>query len=279
MHELPLVFFTIFGQLSAGMVLLGSLNSLFNRSNHNTLIIEKVNLVALVFMALGMLLASFHLGKPFRALNVIFGIGRSPMSNEIFTFGVLFGVTFGCVILAYFSHLNNSNRWGFIKTLCQRINQIPHISKILAVLLVIISLVFVWTIVLTYMLPTVKTWGTYYTAIQMYTAMLVLGGVMVAMLGFHRTGSIAFFIGALLILLLKLPYINLMIEIAPQLAYDQYHWVAVQCGLLLVALILIAINSWRSKKITMVYMLGFVCTLVAELCGRIAFYNLWTIPL
>lgn len=279
MHELPLVFFTIFGQLSAGMVLLSGLNYLLNRSSHNVLIIEKINLVALIFMALGMLLASFHLGKPLRALNVIFGIGRSPMSNEIFTFGLLFGVTLGWVILAYFSHHNNSNRWELINALCQRINQIPHIGKILAVLLVILSLIFVWTIVLTYMLPTVKTWGSYYTVIQMYTAMLVLGGSMVVMFGFYRTGSIAFFIGVLLILLLKIPYINLMVEIAPQLAYDQYHWFALQCGLLLVALILVGLNSWRNKKITMIYLVGFLCTLVAEICERMAFYNLWTIPL
>ena len=200
MHELPLVFFTVFGQLSAGMVLLSSLPCLMNCSQANPIIRQKINLLALVFMAIGMLLASFHLGHPLRALNVIYGIGRSPMSNEIFTFGVVFGVTFASVLIHFFSLNPDSQKLKLIKPLCLKINRFPYINQLIAIILILLSLVFVWTIVLTYMLPTVKTWDTNYTAIQMYTAMLALGGIASAMLGLYRLGNAAFIIGSVLIL-------------------------------------------------------------------------------
>lgn len=279
MHELPLVFFTVLGQLSAGMVLLSSLSYLFHSLANNSLKIEKINLVALTCMAIGMIIASFHLGHPLRALNVIFGIGRSPMSNEIFTFGCLFGVTLASVLLSYFVHENKSNKFVWIKSLCQRVNQIPHLAKILAILLVILSLVFVWTIVLTYMLPTVKTWDTFYTAIQMYTTMLVLGSIATTLLGLSRIGRLVFLINALLILLLKIPYFNLMMTISPQLAADQGSWLIAQCGLLIIAMVLVVLTNWLTRNNTMIYFIAFICVLIGEICGRIAFYNLWIIPL
>ncbi|OCG21504.1 MULTISPECIES: dimethyl sulfoxide reductase anchor subunit family protein [unclassified Gilliamella] len=278
MHELPLVFFTVLGQLAAGMVLISSLYSL-SCCSHSAIAIYKMNLFALIIMAIAMFIASFHLGHPFRALNVIWGIGRSPMSNEIFTFGLLFGMTLVCVLLTYFFHHNNGNKWLLISSLCQRINRIPNLHKMLSFLLTILSLVFVWTIVLTYMLPTVKTWNTYYTAIQMYTSMLVLGGIAAAVLGLYRIGLILFFIGAIFILLLKIPYLNLMALISPELTAKQHIWMFIQCALLAIALILVILNICQSKQSTIIYVLAFIFVLIAELCGRIAFYNLWTIQM
>ncbi|WP_294615004.1 DmsC/YnfH family molybdoenzyme membrane anchor subunit [uncultured Gilliamella sp.] len=279
MHELPLVFFTVLGQLSAGMVFFSSLSYLFYPSLNNISKITKINIVALVFMVIGMFIASFHLGQPLRAFNVIFGIGRSPMSNEIFTFGLLFGVTVVSVLLSYFTQVDKGNKLVWIKMLCQRVNQIPKLAQMLAILLVILSVVFVWTIVLTYMLPTVKTWDTYYTTIQMYTTMLALGSIAVMSLGLYRIVSLIFVISVLLILVLKIPYLNLMMAISPQLATEQQSWLLAQCGLLVIAMVLVALNNKRITKNTNIYLIGFLCVLVGEICGRIAFYNLWTIPL
>ncbi|WP_085247543.1 dimethyl sulfoxide reductase anchor subunit family protein [Gilliamella mensalis] len=282
MHELPLVFFTVLGQLSAGMVLIGSLYSIGCGSrcySHSRIAIYKMNLFALIIMAVAMLIASFHLGHPFRALNVIWGIGRSPMSNEIFTFGLLFAITLAWVLLTYFSHYNNGDNWPLINAFCQRINQIPNLTKILSLLLALLSLIFVWTIVLTYMLPTVKTWNTYYTAIQMYTTMLVLGAIAATVFGLYKIGVILFFIGTMLILFLKIPYLNLMALISPELTAKQHIWMLIQCILLLLALILVILNIFRSKQSTIIYIIAFIIILIAELCGRIAFYNLWTIPM
>lgn len=277
MHELPLVFFTIFGQLSAGMILLSSLFYLVYRSKNKLAITQKINAVALIFMAIGMAIASFHLGQPLRAFNVIFGIGRSPMSNEIFTFGLLFAMTFAFVLLNYFVLYPNSTKLQIIKPLCQKINRIPRLNYLLAMILVILSLFFVWTIVLTYMLATIKTWNSCYTAIQMYTAMLVLGGIAVTWLGLYRIGYCAFFIGSLLILLLKMPYLKLMSEIAPDLTSNQYCWIIAQCALLIISITLVLFAILRKQHQTMIYLLAFIGVFIAEICGRITFYNLWMI--
>ena len=277
MHELPLVFFTIFGQLSAGMILLSGLFYLVYRSKNKLAITQKINAVALIFMAIGMAIASFHLGQPLRAFNVIFGIGRSPMSNEIFTFGLLFAMTFAFVLLNYFVLYPNSTKLQIIKPLCQKINRIPRLNYLLAMILVILSLFFVWTIVLTYMLATIKTWNSCYTAIQMYTAMLVLGGIAVTWLGLYRIGYCAFFIGSLLILLLKMPYLKLMSEIAPDLTSNQYCWIIVQCALLIISITLVLFAILRKQHQTMIYLLAFIGVFIAEIFGRITFYNLWMI--
>ena len=277
MHELPLVFFTIFGQLSAGMILLSSLFYLVYRSKNKLAITQKINAVALIFMAIGMAIASFHLGQPLRAFNVIFGIGRSPMSNEIFTFGLLFAMTFAFVLLNYFVLYPNSTKLQIIKPLCQKINRIPRLNYLLAMILVILSLFFVWTIVLTYMLATIKTWDSCYTAIQMYTAMLVLGGIAVTWLGLYRIGYCAFFIGSLLILLLKMPYLKLMSEIAPDLTSNQYCWIIAQCALLIISITLVLFAILRKQHQVMIYLLAFIGVFIAEICGRITFYNLWMI--
>lgn len=279
MHELPLVFFTVFGQLSAGMVFLSSLYYLVNHTKDKISIIQKINVVSLIFMAIGMIIASFHLGHPLRALNVIFGIGRSPMSNEIFTFGVLFGVTFASVVLNYFSCYPTDDKFKFFRVICWKVNKIPYVNGLLSAVLILLSIVFVWTIVLTYMLPTVKTWDTYYTALQMYTAMFALGGIASAMLGLKRLGSVVFLMAGLLIVLLKIPYANLMATITPELTAQQSGWMIGECALILVALLLVIINIWRANYSIVLSIIAFACVFVAEICGRIVFYNLWVIPL
>lgn len=279
MHELPLVFFTVLGQMGAGAVFISALYYLVTPQTQNIARVERINIAALIIMAIAMGLASFHLGHPLRALNVIFGIGRSPMSNEIFSFGVLFGITFVSVALDYFAKPNNGNKLAAIKKLANRINQIPAISKIIAVLLIVVSLIFVWLIVKTYMITTVKNWDTSYTIIQMYTSMLILGGLLTTVFGIRKLGLTLAIIGSLIVLITKLPYINFVSQNGVDLAQAQYCWWQVQCGLLVVSMIIALFNTYKNRHSTAIYMVALLLALIAELCGRIAFYNLWSIPM
>ncbi|WP_392564043.1 DmsC/YnfH family molybdoenzyme membrane anchor subunit [Orbus wheelerorum] len=279
MHELPLVFFTVLGQMGAGAVLISALYYLICNQVPSVLKVERINIAALVVMALAMAIASLHLGHPLRALNVVFGIGRSPMSNEIFTFGVLFGITFASVLLAYFAKPNKGNKLAAIKKLVNRINKIPAIDKFIAILLIIVSLFFVWTIVATYMIPTVKNWDTYYTALQMYSAMLILGGILATVFGIRKIGLTFFIIGSLSVLVAKLPYINLVSQNVAQLAQAQYCWWIMQCSLLVLAMFITIINTVKNRHSTIIYTFALLLALVAELSGRIAFYNLWAITM
>ena len=279
MQELPLVFFTVIGQLSAGMILLSGLFYLVSRSPTKLAITRKIYAVSLIFMMIGMGVASLHLGQPLRALNVIFGIGRSPMSNEIFTFCLSFGIAFAFVILNHFVLYPDSTKLKIIKPLCQKINRIPGLNYLLATMLVILSQLFVWSIVQTYMLPTIKTWNTHYTAIQMYTAMLVLGGIAVTWLGLYRIGYCAFFIGSSVILLVKRPYLELMTSIAPELTNNQHDLNVIQSRLLIGAMVLLLLTILCRRHPKILYLLVFIGVFVAEICERITFYNLWMITI
>lgn len=279
MHELPLVFFTILGQMGAGAVFISALYYLVNKQPQRVLIIERINITAIIFMAIAMGIASFHLGQPLRAMNVIFGVGRSPMSNEIFTFSLLFGIVFATALLAYFSKPKNGNKLAFIKKLANRVNAIPHIHALLAIITILVSVVFIWMIVATYMLPTVNNWNTGYTALQIYTSMLILGGLLAITFDIRKIGFIFFFIGALIVLVTKIPYINFIDQHSPQLAIAQYCWWQIQCGLLVLAMLITLINSRKQRHSTAIYAISLLLAIVAELCGRIAFYNLWAISM
>ncbi|RKS87581.1 anaerobic dimethyl sulfoxide reductase subunit C (anchor subunit) [Orbus hercynius] len=279
MHELPLVFFTIFGQMGAGAVLIAGLCYLISQEPQRLIKIERINIAALIIMAIGMGIASLHLGHPLRALNVIFGIGRSPMSNEIFSFGVLFGITFVNVLHAYFTPPNRGNKFAWLKKIVLKLNQIPAITKLLAALQVIVSVFFVWMIVATYMLPTVKNWDTPYTAMQMYTSMLILGGALVIPFGLRRSGFIFFIVGIAAVLITKLSYIGFVSQITPDLALAQHSFWYLQCGLLALALLITFVALLKVNKASGIYILSLILALAGELCGRIAFYNLWAIPM
>lgn len=279
MHELPLVFFTVLGQMAAGAVLIGSLSYLMGQQPQQRCNIAYINIAAVIVMALGMIMASFHLGHPLRALNVIFGIGRSPMSNEIFTFNLLFGMTIASVLLYYFSQPTKGNKLPLVKKLANKINAIPGIGKLIAILLVIVSIFFIWTIVITYMLPTVKNWDTYYTLLQMYSSMLILGGIFATVFGIYRMGVLFFTIGIVVVLATKLPYIRFVSHITPELAQAQYYFWQIQCGSLVIALIIAWINNVKCGNSTVIYSVAALLALVAELAGRVAFYNLWAIPM
>lgn len=281
MHELPLVFFTVFGQLAAGALVITAISSLLTAQSVS--IVLKINSAALVIMALAMFIASFHLGHPFRAFNVIFGIGRSPMSNEIFTFGLLFGLTAGNVILLYLKQNHLAHAPVALKKMQAVVNRIAHLPTIFAALQIVLSLFFVWTIVLTYKLPTVPTWDTPYTAIFMYTTLFTLGGALCALFGLGRLAMTIFFISTSLSILLTMPYFTLIASIAPDLAQQHVVWFIAKSALLISSLILgLFTLCGKPKAVTMsitIKAVIFILALQGELCGRIAFYNLWQIAM
>jgi anaerobic dimethyl sulfoxide reductase subunit C (anchor subunit) len=81
MHELPLVFFTVFTQSAVGAFILlligGALGQIDARRRATGLF------AMMCLFGLGVVIGIFHIGQPLRALNMLFRIGHSPMSNEI----------------------------------------------------------------------------------------------------------------------------------------------------------------------------------------------------
>lgn len=104
MHEWSLLLFTVCLQGAIGIMFFITLfqNKLKALSTEQVFQSLKLPLVVTALLSLVGLISSFtHLGKPIRAMNTLFGFGRSWMSNEIVVTSVFIGLVFLCVGLFF----------------------------------------------------------------------------------------------------------------------------------------------------------------------------------
>lgn len=81
MHELPLVFFTVFTQSAVGAFILLLIGGAMGLVAPRRKAIGLFSVMCL--FGLGVIVGIFHVGQPLRALNMLLRVGHSPMSNEI----------------------------------------------------------------------------------------------------------------------------------------------------------------------------------------------------
>ena len=81
MHELPLVFFTVFTQSAVGAFILLLIGGTLGQIDRQRMAVGLFS--AMCLFGVGVLLGIFHVGQPLRALNMLLRVGHSPMSNEI----------------------------------------------------------------------------------------------------------------------------------------------------------------------------------------------------
>lgn len=257
MAELPLVFFTVLSQSAAGLVILGFLAFQLKELDQEKL--NTLNFVALLMFGVGFLIGMLHLGHPFRAVNIIYGIGRSPMSNE----SVLSGAFGGLLLLTIFLNYKN------IK---------PQLAQFCHIATVMIGLIFAWSTTNVYQFETVPTWGNGFTPFQMWMTVLMGGGSVALFLGAKKSGAIALLVGVTLSLLFKPEYYSFINQIAPELAAEQ--WVFWGIQLLCIAFGgVIAISSLLKKECHKLVLAGSMLVIVGEFSARTAFYNLWMITM
>lgn len=95
MHELPLVFFTVLGQTAVGLFALVWLSNKLGLTT--ALQLKQANIVGLILMLVGLIIGTLHVGQPLRAMNMLLGVGRSPMSNEILLSSLFVAMACGTV--------------------------------------------------------------------------------------------------------------------------------------------------------------------------------------
>ena len=259
MHELPLVFFTLFGQAAAGMMLIMMISRVLGLSSAEQA--KRSNLAAMVLMAVGMAVGGMHMGQPLRAINMLTGLGRSPMSNEIVLSGVFFG-------------------FGALTVLLEIMNKgTESIRRFVNIAAVITGMLFVWSIPQVYQLTTVSTWAAGYTTAQMVLTAVVAGGALVAAFGCVRAGVLALMAGAIVSVAITPGYLTMLGTITPELAAEQSTLWTLQSLAIVVGVVMAGTQLSRLKPCN--YALTFIATLVmaGELAGRIAFYNLHLLPM
>lgn len=259
MHEIPLVLFTLCGQTAAGMLVLLAIQHAFHPVSD--VYLKRTTAVAWIILFVGLFFAMFHLGHPFRAWNVIFGMMHSPMSQEIFCFGLLFALTFLYVLLNFYEK-------GTARQM-----------KLFLMLLGVISLIFVYSIIRVYYLNTVETWAIALTPLQMYASVLILGGAALGALGLAQMGLIGLALGVMITLGIKPGYQNFLSTHSLALTAEQVPWWTIQTLCLIAALCAFFMATTRKTSMPKLPIIGLVLAVFGELCGRIAFYNVWMIPM
>lgn len=258
MHELPLVFFTVLGQSAAGLYLLAYLSKKMGNIDDKQLC--NANILAFIVVIIGLVIGGLHVGQPLRFFNMLLGVGRSPMSNEAFLSGVF--VAFGAATLLF--------------TLLVKNKLLRELSNLGAV---IFGLAFTWSIPQVYNIPTVANWFTSFTTLQMWMTFLVGGGALAVFIGARQLGTLAFTVGALAIFVSRAGYQAFLGETGPLLSAEQSSFWGFQLVVLALALFAFAamVFKERAPKATLATCAGAV--LLAELAGRVAFYNLWQITM
>lgn len=295
LHELPLVIFTVFAQMSVGsFVALGVIQLLGARVPAATM--EKVTRPALYaigpLLLLGLAASTMHLGSPLRAPNAILHWQESWLSREI-----LFGMAFLGLGAAF-----AVTEW--FKLFHFRLRQA------LAAATALVGLLLVFAISQVYSLRTVPAWATSFTWIRFFTTSLLLGGLAVAaalvLTAFYRVRrgevdepamrllttsvrGIAF--ASLLLLAVKAiiwPFYTSWLANHPEPAaqeslrvlYEQYGlWSGVQSAAVLLGMALLGYLLYRlsgghagRRLLPTIALVTFAIVFVGEFVGRMLFY-------
>lgn len=186
-------------------------------------------------------------------------VGHSPMSNEI-------------VLSAVFATLGGLGSLGLLLN-----RGATALCKALVWLAAVVGVVFILAIPQIYQLPTVVTWRTSYTTVMMVLTPLIGGGILAGLFGL-RLGLLVSVLAILASFCLRPGYMSTLMSADGALTAAQTSWFTAQAALLAVGII--GVVTWaRLKSSVTVLAMTAVVVIVAELVGRIAFYNLWTLPM
>ncbi|HFI5889714.1 TPA: dimethyl sulfoxide reductase anchor subunit family protein [Escherichia coli] len=269
MHELPLVFFTVLMQAVAGSFILLWLIKLIPAAQLQT---SGQQFSLAIFslwplLALAGLAALTHLGQPLRALNVLFGLKHlSPMSLEI-------------VMVLIFSLLGLSTSFLLLK----KVKGAPLL--LCAVLAALAAIGVLFAIANVYFLPTVSLWSTPWTVINFVFSGILSGSLLSALLLYafrNRNGSSTSFIyimkpiwGAVLFLFILFSC-GYLFTLNGEISAIPVWLKAIQVIriLLLASAFLCCLLMNLSTQITGKLAAVTTAVIIAELLGRVFFYEL-----
>ena len=173
-HELPMIIFTVLGQMSVGAFVVLGVVQVFAARRFGAAAVDKVTDPALYAigpaLVLGLAASMLHMNDVTNTLNVVRHLGTSWLSAEI-----VFGVTFAG--LGFVFAAAQWKKWGT-----------PALRQILAGLTALVGLALVSAMsMIYYTLVTVPAWHTWATPVQFFTTAFLLGTVAV---GAALTGAV-----------------------------------------------------------------------------------------
>ncbi|WP_241156423.1 MULTISPECIES: DmsC/YnfH family molybdoenzyme membrane anchor subunit [unclassified Adlercreutzia] len=168
--EITLVLFTTLAPSGVAALILMGLPFLLGRADERERVaIDRFMCIPIAVTLTGLVVSTTHLGNPANALYVLAGVGRSPLSNEVFA-GVVFLGLAGMYWLTAFSERQRAGlRRAGLAVVCAS------------------GAAFVGAIAFAYDAATILTWSTPYVPLALCLNALA-GGPLLALLSLHVAG-------------------------------------------------------------------------------------------
>jgi anaerobic dimethyl sulfoxide reductase subunit C (anchor subunit) len=164
-HAWSLVFFTVLGQMGAGLYLVHNLVSYYSRFFNSGIQLNSRRLLFISFAlsALALVISFTHLGNPRNAIFALSNFKYSWLSREIFFLAAFIGILLLEIMFA---------NW---------VTKSHTIELIYSFIGVLVSVAFIFSMIRLYQLETVPAWNSSYTFLNFYNSAL-LGGVLILLL-------------------------------------------------------------------------------------------------
>jgi anaerobic dimethyl sulfoxide reductase subunit C (anchor subunit)/Tat-targeted selenate reductase subunit YnfH len=274
MHELPLVFLTVLAQSAVGLFIALGFVEMVARPDEKAM--TRSFMASLVLLGVAATASVTHLGQPFRMFNVMFGLQHaSALSLEIVALSLFGGA-------------------GAAYTGLRLFNWMPAIRKWLLPVAMILGVVFILAFVNVYTLKTVPTWNSGWTLFQFFMTAAVVGPVAASAILRWQAGTLGAVQATVDKVLASFSLLSLIISMVGfagylfwlgqlqvhgnPLAVMGYHQILtmVRIALLTTGVIIPAVSAMRGNhKATGITVFGFLMVLVAELMGRVFFYDIY----
>ncbi|AIR61490.1 dimethyl sulfoxide reductase [Cedecea neteri] len=271
-HEWPLMVFTVLGQCVAGGFIVMALALLYSMKDRAVRKRTELLMVVLwILMGIGFIASILHLGSPLRAFNSLNRLGSSALSNEIASGSVFFAV---------------GGFWWLLTVL----GKMPQtLSKVWAVITMILGVVFVWMMSRVYLIDTVPTWFSVWTPLSFFLTMFIggplLGYLLLSAAGVSGWGMrilpvvslLALLVSMVVVLMqgMELATLHNSIQQASALVPEYGSLMAWRMVLLVIALVGWIVPQLKGYRPGVGLMtLAMVLVIAGELIGRGVFYGL-----
>lgn len=270
--DFPLVIFTLLQQMAAGgFILLALLLIKQQLDQASSLTLSKRLLVILVLSGLGLAASTFHLGHPFRGANVLFGVGRSWLSNEVVITGTFFGAV-GFYWLASWK----KPEWLGLRKLSLLVGLIFGLAGLAAMAMV-------------YMINTVPVWYSWHTPASFFATAATAGALLALVLlrpieafytpqvqsSMHLVGLVGLFACALVMGMQASHWAGISSAVTtPAEQFSGYSsWMTARVLLLIAAAILWLATLVKDRISPLTLLVTLILVLAAEGAGRVIFYS------
>jgi anaerobic dimethyl sulfoxide reductase subunit C (anchor subunit)/Tat-targeted selenate reductase subunit YnfH len=271
--DLPLALFTTLAPLAAGgFVGLCIASLMLKDTEGGGQKIARYSWGLWILALIGLICSFFHLADPAHALNVIHGVGSSPLSNEVLVAGI-----FGLLSLVYCIVFS-------VKKVNAKANKVALVVVALSALLLMVFCG------LAYCIATIPSWNSPASVLTILGFGLS-GGIIAALLlyslaktGEQQTRAFKVAFAVVMVAALVIALIALFVQIAtaaglPNYLLDggalfgaalPYAIAALICGLVAALLGLVGLFKRPSAGL---YVVAVILIAVAALCARLAFYS------